>query len=106
MSDRGATETSDPQAESRLRPLSRRRLMTARPARVRIRLRKPCLRLRRRTFGWYVRFMEKTHRGGKEVEVRGGRLWSPPNLVKDERARFSRVRRDGAKNPRPPRNIV
>ncbi len=33
--------------------------MTARPARVRMRDRKPCLRLRRRTFGWYVRFMRK-----------------------------------------------
>jgi hypothetical protein len=31
--------------------------MIARPARVRIRARKPCLRFRRRVFGWYVRFM-------------------------------------------------
>lgn len=31
--------------------------MIARPARVRIRERKPCFRFRRRVFGWYVRFM-------------------------------------------------
>ena len=40
------------QAESRARPLSRRALMIERPARVRIRARKPCLRARRRVFGW------------------------------------------------------
>jgi hypothetical protein len=41
----------------RLRPLARRALITARPALVAIRERKPCLRLRRRVDGWYVRFM-------------------------------------------------
>lgn len=40
-----------------VRPLARRRRMIARPARVRIRARKPCLRFRLRLFGWYVRFM-------------------------------------------------
>ena len=44
------------QADSRVRPLSRRALMIDRPARVRIRARKPCLRARRRVFGWKVRF--------------------------------------------------
>ena len=44
-------------AESRLRPLARRRLRIARPARVDIRVRKPCRRLRRRTLGWKVRFI-------------------------------------------------
>ena len=43
-------------AERRLRPLARRRLRIARPARVDIRARNPCRRFRRRTFGWYVRF--------------------------------------------------
>ena len=42
-------------AESRARPLSRRLFKIKRPAFVRIRARKPCLRLRRRLFGWYVR---------------------------------------------------
>jgi len=40
------------QAERRLRPLARRRLRIARPARVDIRARKPCRRFRLRTFGW------------------------------------------------------
>jgi hypothetical protein len=35
-----------------LRPLARRRFKIARPARVAIRARNPCRRLRRRTFGW------------------------------------------------------
>ena len=38
--------------ESFLRPLRRRAESTARPARVRIRTRKPCVRLRRRLLGW------------------------------------------------------
>jgi hypothetical protein len=38
------------------RPRRRRLLMMARPARVRIRERNPCLRLRRRLLGWKVRF--------------------------------------------------
>ena len=43
-------------AERRLRPLARRRFRIICPARVDMRARKPCLRLRRRTLGWYVRF--------------------------------------------------
>lgn len=46
--------TSD-QAESARRPLRRRPDTIARPARVRIRKRKPCTRARRRLFGWKVR---------------------------------------------------
>ena len=38
-------------AERRFRPLARRRLRIARPARVAIRARKPWRRFRRRTFG-------------------------------------------------------
>lgn len=48
---------SDSQAESDLRPLPRRAEMIERPARVRIRARKPCLRLRRRLLGWKVRLL-------------------------------------------------
>lgn len=44
-------ESAD-QADNRARPLWRLLLIMARPARVRIRLRKPCLRARLRTFGW------------------------------------------------------
>lgn len=43
------------QAVSARRPLRRRLETTARPARVRIRKRKPCTRARRRLFGWKVR---------------------------------------------------
>lgn len=41
----------------RLRPFARRRRMTARPERVRIRARNPWTFLRRRRLGWNVRFM-------------------------------------------------
>jgi hypothetical protein len=45
------------QTASRARPLARRALMTARPPRVFMRSRKPCVRARRVLEGWYVRFM-------------------------------------------------
>jgi len=41
--------------ETRLRPLARRREMTARPLLVFIRVRNPCVLERRRRFGWNVR---------------------------------------------------
>lgn len=48
-----APERESPdQAERRVRPFWRRALMMARPARVRMRWRKPCLRARLRLFGW------------------------------------------------------
>jgi hypothetical protein len=43
------------QADSFSRPLRRRAARIARPARVRIRSRNPCVRARRRLFGWKVR---------------------------------------------------
>ena len=43
--------------DRRWRPFARRDLMTARPALVDIRLRKPCVLARLRTLGWYVRFI-------------------------------------------------
>ena len=46
--------------ETRLRPLARRRLNTARPDRVRIRVRNPWVRLRLLLWGWYVRFTTHT----------------------------------------------
>ena len=45
------------QADSSRRPLRRRAAMIARPARVRIRSRKPCVLARRRLFGWKVRLL-------------------------------------------------
>jgi hypothetical protein len=46
--------------DTRLRPLERRREMTARPLLVFIRVRKPCVFERRRRFGWNVRFGMKS----------------------------------------------
>jgi hypothetical protein len=43
---------ADCQAESRARPLARRVERMLRPARVRMRNRKPCVLARRRLFGW------------------------------------------------------
>lgn len=59
------------QAESSLRPLRRRADTMARPARVRIRSRKPCVLARRRLFGWKVRLLTVgLHR------FSAGRWWS------------------------------
>lgn len=45
------------QTDRRARPLLRRDDRMDRPARVRMRSRKPCFLCRRRLFGWYVRFI-------------------------------------------------
>lgn len=63
-----------PYAERRLRPLARRALRTARPARVRMRRRKPWRRLRRRTLGWNVRFMEESRR---REDASAGKVTNP-----------------------------
>ena len=49
--------TPTAQADSRWRPFRRRLFRMARPWRVRLRCRNPCLRFLRRLFGWYVRFI-------------------------------------------------
>jgi hypothetical protein len=79
----------------RERPLARREEMIARPARVRIRSRKPCFLWRRRLFGWKVRLLTRgssaavgclqawvfrcdvSHRGLRPVPRSGG----PPVLA-------------------------
>ena len=48
-----------PQADSSERPLRRREARIARPARVRIRRRKPWVLARRRLFGWKVRLLTR-----------------------------------------------
>jgi len=45
------------QTPSRARPFARRARITALPPRLRMRTRKPCVRLRRTTDGWKVRFI-------------------------------------------------
>ena len=56
LDPRGAHRPAQPETLRRLRPLRRRAARIARPARVRIRKRKPWVFARRRVFGWYVRF--------------------------------------------------
>jgi len=52
-------EPAGVQTQSRLRPLRRRDDSTSRPPLVSMRERKPCFFLRRRLFGWNVRFMSE-----------------------------------------------
>jgi hypothetical protein len=54
-----------------VRPLDRRFAKIARPARVRMRARKPCLRARRRLLGWKVRFISWApgKRSGREGAI-------------------------------------
>lgn len=62
------------QAESLWRPFWRRERRIARPARVDIRCRNPCLLARRRFFGWNVRFTNDSHvRRPATIEGRGAR---------------------------------
>ncbi len=73
-------------AVRRARPLLRRAATTARPERVRMRVRKPCTRARRRLFGWNVRLdTVDTPRfsGARLTPVahrRPGRLFSTPEV--------------------------
>src|SRR5699024_2209385 len=64
-----------PQAESSARPLERRAFRMARPARVRMRARKPCFLALRRLFGWNVRLLMVLLDRGHGRAPRGG-LWS------------------------------
>ncbi len=61
------------QTARRLRPLPRRAEITERPARVRIRRRKPCVLARRRLFGWKVRLLTAVSGGRLRVYVGGDR---------------------------------
>ena len=53
----GLASTARGQAESSVRPLARRAERMPRPARVRMRARKPCFLARRRLLGWKVRLV-------------------------------------------------
>lgn len=78
-------------ADSFSRPLRRRAVMIARPARVRIRKRKPCVLARRRLFGWKVRLLT----------VRLHRCLSLPKFAARGRCARSTIRsaRDGSTVP-------
>ena len=68
-----------PQAARRLRPLRRRLDRIARPARVRIRRRKPWVLCRRRLFGWNVRLLNVF----TPLEGLGTTVWSPGRVERD-----------------------
>ena len=72
------------QTASCWRPLRRRAAMTARPARVRIRSRKPCTFARRRLFGWNVRLLTGTP-GRWETVLNQGQTCRTP-CVRDARS--------------------
>jgi hypothetical protein len=59
-----------PQTLTRARPFRRRADRIARPARVRMRSRKPCVFARRRLFGWNVRLLTGTPDSGRSVLLR------------------------------------
>src|SRR6185503_10293206 len=67
------------QADSSLRPLVRRAARMARPARVRIRSRKPCVLARRRLLGWKVRLPLLTA-GSPGADYQAGLWMSPADL--------------------------
>ena len=77
------------QAVSRTRPLDRRDFTIERPARVRIRTRKPWVLARLRLFGWKVRFTSGLHgvsgcvacQGGPAAKTGGGSYWAWVRLV-------------------------
>jgi hypothetical protein len=64
------------QALSRSRPLCLRAARTARPALVRMRSRKPCVRARRRLFGWNVRLLTGAPGEGVVTARRRNDIWS------------------------------
>jgi hypothetical protein len=60
----------------RFRPFARRRFKTVRPAFVLMRVRKPCVRLRRMRLGWNVRFIREFLGRGGSAE-KGARSYRP-----------------------------
>ncbi len=74
--EKGGARVRAAQVASRLRPLRRRPAKMARPARVRIRRRKPCVLLRLRLFGWNVRLLTGGLRGSTCGMLRLSRLQS------------------------------
>lgn len=76
----GAISRQDDETESRFRPLARRRFSTSRPFFVAIRVRNPCVFLRRRRLGWKVRFMFdgpliRTKMLGETLIITAGSHW-------------------------------
>ena len=85
------------QADRRVRPLERRAARIDRPARVRIRRRKPWVLARRRLFGWKVRLLT---RGLLDLRRMGGLLGGWTRRRCEHRS--SRRQRDRPRYGRPP----
>jgi len=74
------------QTLTRARPFRRRAARTARPARVRMRSRNPCVFARRRLFGWNVRLLTGTPgTAGVSGPPRPGRLGTGASLAGGDR---------------------
>jgi hypothetical protein len=78
---RRADDGSADQTLTRARPLRRRAASTARPARVRMRSRKPCVFARRRLFGWNVRLLTETPDAGKSPQAAANARLPPQHKV-------------------------
>ena len=102
---------------SRFRPLARRRFRTSRPFFVLMRTRKPCVRRRRRRFGWNVRFMIadplSPEESGGETSIVAKALpecqsWSPDpgRRLRRERSSLRNLRRPSLSRHRPCANVA
>ena len=89
----------DEETVKRFRPLARRRFRTSRPFLVLILTRNPCVRRRRRRFGWNVRFMisdplqrpESTRRNLDSNEASTGVSIQCPRRIWQRLSPFRRV---------------
>ena len=87
--DAAAVRAPTRQTVRRARPLLRRDETMDRPARVRMRRRKPCFLWRRRLFGWYVRFMRSFQSHDARERVIGPHRQPPSTTpVHDKGQRF------------------
>lgn len=100
------TRRSD-QAVNTRRPLRRRSDTIDRPARVRIRSRKPCTRARRRLFGWKVRLPLATAFSLGVFGIVFGNAILPPALHKHvDRVGLNAVPREHNPSSQPDRQLL
>ncbi len=79
------------QADSSVRPLRRRAARIARPARVRMRRRKPCVFARRRLLGWKVRLLTSNSKNRTYTADALGRCSSEPATCAGDWGRGNRA---------------
>ena len=90
------------QADRRARPLPRRDARIARPARVRIRSRKPWVLARRRLFGWKVRLLTR----GLQKKSCGGGTSPGCHRAPTSSSQYARVHRYTHRNQLPVRDLA